>query len=356
MKITAPDVPHKLIHLDAETHRWLPRLRHDDPDHEGYVGRLQEFFLRQIDKGALSYIAIIPAADGPQGLSRVFERSNSIDAPWVENEGVQVHPWLRGQRSTSVGDLVVVHDQVKMVDSIGFTDISRIFEALQEKLIAPVDARLNASPSDAREFGFTSERGIPMRAILTLNGEPFSNSRRPPHDKEDPIIRIMDMRYAADHGGDMISSYYLSTFLGCDAKGHGLCLDGGRQQLDLEAGQVREIADWARQVLGITADRKMVCDVAIAGIREALGGELSKQMFAGEWITSTRDQLTGYFNYLPEGSDWAKGAVATAVFAPDTANLLSLQVADAQSNEVLARFEPGDLPAADLDRQPDFSM
>ncbi len=349
-------VPHKLIHLDFESNRWLPRRSHDDHDHEKYVRRLEEFYLDQLERGHLAYIAVIPAADGPQGLSEVFRLSNSIDAPWVENIGVQVHPWLRGQRSTSVGDLIMVHDQVVMVDSFGFVNLSRLFGALQEKLVAPVDERLNAAPSRAREFDFTAESGIPMRAILTLNGEAFTNSKRAPHDKEDPIIRFMDMRYSPEEGGSMLSSYYLSTFLGCEAKGHGLCLDGGRPQFNLEASQVSDVAQWVRQSLGITAERKMACDVVMADIREALGGDLSKQMFAGEWITSTRDQLTGYFNYVPEGADWPKGVVATAVFAPGSGDLISLQVADQQSDEVLARFEADESPEVDLDRQPDFSM
>lgn len=351
MKIAAPDVPHKLIHLDADTHRWLPRRRHDDPDHEGYVGRLQEFFLHQIDKGGLSYIAVIPAADGPQGLSRVFERSNSIDAPWVENEDVQVHPGLKGLRSTSVGDLVVVHDQVLMVDSFGFVNLSRLFEVLQEKVIGPIDERLQRSPSADREFDFTSDRGIPMRAILTLNGESFSNSKQPPHDQEDPIVRIMDMRYGPEAGGQMISSYYLSTFFGCDVKGNGLDMYGGAPDWSLDALQVRAVADWARTALGITAERQLAGNAVMTQIRESLGGDLSKQLLDGEWFTSTRDQLTGYFSYLREGADSQKGVMATAVFAPGSEALVSLEVADRQSNEVLARFE-----AADLDRQPDFSM
>lgn len=349
-------VPHKLIHMDFESNRWLPRRNHDDHDHEKYVKRLEAFYLEQLEKGKLVYIAVIPAADGPQGLSEVFARSNSIEAPWVENNGVKLHPWLRSQRSTSVGDLIVVHDQVLMVDAFGFVNLSRLFEALQEKLIAPVDARLDTTPAGAREFDFTSGNGIPMRADLTLKGEPFANSRRKPHDAEDPIIRILDMRYAPDHGGDMISSYYLSTFLGCDGKGQGLCLDGGRPKLDLEAKQVRDIAAWAEDVLGITADRKLACNSAMAQIREALGGDLSKQMFSEAWITSTRDQLTGYFNYLPEGADWQKGVAATAVFTPGTDELVSLEVVDRQSNEVFARFEADEAPAIDLDRHPDFSM
>lgn len=350
-------VPHKLIHMSFESNRWLPRRNHGDHDQEKYLKRLEAFFLEQLEKDQLAYIAVIPAADGPQGLSEVFARSNSIDAPWIENEGVKLHPWLGGQRSTSVGDLVVVRDQVQMVDSFGFTNLSRIFDDLQEKLIAPIDAQISRTASRERRFDFKSPLGIPMQAVLTLKGETSRHTGREPSQHEDPVIAFMDMRHWPEKGGQKMSSYFLSTFFSSECQGAGLCLDGGVPEWELADDQVRAVAGWARGVLGITPEREMACTAIAAELFSALDVTAKPDSFSGGWVTSTDDRLMREYRLEAGGRELPTQVVVSAVFEPGTAAVSSVDITPSSGGEALARYEADDDLGVDLDSErPDFSM
>lgn len=66
-------------------------------------------------------VAFVRASD-PE---KVFELSNSIDKPWLENKEVAPFPSHRkGARSSSVGDLFMVNGKPLMVASFGFEEVS----------------------------------------------------------------------------------------------------------------------------------------------------------------------------------------------------------------------------------------
>lgn len=63
-------------------------------------------------------------------LSTAYERTNSIDSHWIENEGVKVFAAEDRCRSTSVGDVMRLNGRVHMVGMIGFTDLPELDDVL----------------------------------------------------------------------------------------------------------------------------------------------------------------------------------------------------------------------------------
>jgi hypothetical protein len=57
-------------------------------------------------------------------LEVAFEKTNNINCPWIDNPEVKVAEGVNRVRSTSVGDFVVLNDDIYIVDAIGFTKIN----------------------------------------------------------------------------------------------------------------------------------------------------------------------------------------------------------------------------------------
>jgi hypothetical protein len=56
-------------------------------------------------------------------LDEVYERTNTIDVPWMEKSGVTA---LRASRSTSVGDIIIEEGGTEwMVASFGFSELTK---------------------------------------------------------------------------------------------------------------------------------------------------------------------------------------------------------------------------------------
>ncbi len=59
-----------------------------------------------------------------ENLDEVFRLTNTIDYDWQENEHVTPARPGQPERSTSVGDVIVLGDQAWMVDSAGFSEVT----------------------------------------------------------------------------------------------------------------------------------------------------------------------------------------------------------------------------------------
>jgi len=66
-----------------------------------------------LPKGKAGDFALV-ATVATQSLDEAFERTNSIDCPWQENEGVVVAPGGERARSTSIGDVMQLADGTYM--------------------------------------------------------------------------------------------------------------------------------------------------------------------------------------------------------------------------------------------------
>lgn len=80
-------------------------------------------------------VATVDVADADYG--EVFYLTNSVDGPWWKNKGVaahfdspaffevEEHPGVKGTRSTSVGDVIVLSDGRKMeCKSVGWAELN----------------------------------------------------------------------------------------------------------------------------------------------------------------------------------------------------------------------------------------
>lgn len=331
---------HHIIHLDWERVRDLPRRRLNDPDVAEYIDRLVGFFKYNLSDKALSYVADLDAPEGPRGLSEAYTLSNSVEAPWVESAGVRVHPWVLSSRSTSVGDLILVDDQAHLVDSFGFVSLPGVGELLQREMVGPVQERLKNMATRERNFEFDSPSGFRMRANLVLKGDQLRKDYADVHPVEEPLIRFYDLRYQSESGGQLMSSYYLATFL--DVK-DGLQLDGGVPGWALDRQQVAKVSAWARDVLGVTPERVLEAQMAVAQLGSALGGRLEPDMFGGQWVTSSQDRLICGLQ-LRAGDGPARMVKAEAVFAGGSDELVSVSIVHPSSGEVLAVFESEEAP------------
>ena len=59
-----------------------------------------------------------------ENLDEVFRLTNTIDHDWQENEHVTPARPSQPERSTSVGDVIVLGDQAWMVDSASFSEVT----------------------------------------------------------------------------------------------------------------------------------------------------------------------------------------------------------------------------------------
>lgn len=74
-------------------------------------------FLPKGKKGDFVLVATVAT----QSLDEAFERTNSLDCPWQENEDVTIAPSGERARSTSVGDVMQLADGTYMlVAPVGF--------------------------------------------------------------------------------------------------------------------------------------------------------------------------------------------------------------------------------------------
>lgn len=60
-------------------------------------------------------------------LDYAYERTNTIDNYWWDNEGVTKHFTAEGCRSTSCGDILMDGDKVYFVASFGFVELDKAY-------------------------------------------------------------------------------------------------------------------------------------------------------------------------------------------------------------------------------------
>jgi len=73
--------------------------------------------------GQYEHVADVLVCGEDDACDRAFERTNTIDQPWWENDGVHAYDRRNqgGFRSTSVGDVVVVEGKVWRCERIGWS-------------------------------------------------------------------------------------------------------------------------------------------------------------------------------------------------------------------------------------------
>ena len=64
-----------------------------------------------------------------EALSAAYEKTQNVEAPWQDNEGVDCH--VRRARSSMVGDVMIIDNKAYAVKSIGFAGIKE-FSGLQK--------------------------------------------------------------------------------------------------------------------------------------------------------------------------------------------------------------------------------
>ena len=104
---------------------------HDTESNFLSTDRTEENFGRGTCKAVAVVRCSAAADDDLKALDQAFERTNTIDRPWWENEGVTKCFKDDGCRSTSVGDVMVVidlenpkHVAMYVVESMGFRHIA----------------------------------------------------------------------------------------------------------------------------------------------------------------------------------------------------------------------------------------
>lgn len=70
-----------------------------------------------IEKGCYLKVAEVNTTN----LDSAYELTNNIDSPWDQNFGVT--PVKNGNRSTSIGDLMLCNNELYVVDRMGFTKL-----------------------------------------------------------------------------------------------------------------------------------------------------------------------------------------------------------------------------------------
>ena len=93
----------------------------------GYLGKAPT----RVDLNDYEAVAFLNNRDLSKGvmLGEAFELTNSIDAHWSENEGIEVMGGRANYRSTSVGDLIWLNENdenegMYIVDNFGFKPVN----------------------------------------------------------------------------------------------------------------------------------------------------------------------------------------------------------------------------------------
>jgi hypothetical protein len=88
----------------------------DDPRH-WFTVQADHITVRRAD-----YVKV--AEVEAEHLDEVFRLTNTIDYDWQENEHVTATRPGQPERSTSVGDVIVLGDHAWIVDSAGFSEVT----------------------------------------------------------------------------------------------------------------------------------------------------------------------------------------------------------------------------------------
>lgn len=93
---------------------------------------------------------IVKKDNSSKMLEQAFSNTNSIDAPWLQNENIISS--LHGCRSTSVGDLIMIDDDIHMVDSFGFKPLGNLanIQREEESILPKID--MDTDFTDAKKI------------------------------------------------------------------------------------------------------------------------------------------------------------------------------------------------------------